>query len=215
MYSSMHLRVKSFGGKLFLTSAWAHNFSSQSSSRVLYAPRVSCTKPVPWTNFSCMIIQNESLLNISIRCTDKDNFRRCYQTLPHFTHIPNDTHIQKLKKFNIWEKKKAKKGKEDKALAWLISENLASMCSGIDQSKRSKFSWILVCFELLGTRLWPICKPHRRTTWAGVLANSSATIFTIACSRTFFFPNGEYAWNNIYICLQHYWDLEHKIGTSN
>lgn len=116
----------------------------------------------------------------------------------HFTRITNGKHTQT----NL-RKEESKEGEEDKALACLISENLANKWSGIDQSKRSKFSCILLWFELLGTTLWLICKPHRRTTWAGVLPNSRAMVFTIECSRTFLLPKGAYPWNDIYITTIH------------
>lgn len=84
-------------------------------------------------------------------------------------------------------------------LACSILENLANKSSGIDQSKISKFSLIRTSFVLLGSTLLPICRPQRRQTWAGVLPNFSATIFTTGCLRTSLLihvvpgePNGEY-----------------------
>lgn len=83
----------------------------------------------------------------------------------------------------------------------LISENLANKSSGMDQSRTSKFSLILVSFVLLGSTLWPICSPKRRATCAGVFPNFSATVRRTGFLRTSLFivpepgdPNGEYPW---------------------
>lgn len=87
--------------------------------------------------------------------------------------------------------------------ACLIAENLAIKSWGIDQSNMSKFSLILLSLALLGSTLWPIWRPQRRATWAGVFCNFSATDMTMGLLSTLGplypgdpgEPNGEYACN--------------------
>jgi hypothetical protein len=96
----------------------------------------------------------------------------------------------------------------NRVLACSISENLANKSSGIDQSKTSKFSLILPSCVLFGSTLWPICRPQRMASCAGVLPSFSATLTRIGFLRTSLFnhvvpgePKGEYPYIKSIIVL--------------